>query len=140
MAEKKILLVMHRKMLSDALIAQTLNDTRFELIAESNYAAAVLTAESCSPEIAVVEIPESGPWKSAEKCLAICDLIRKQLPGCKQVLLCSENDTASCNAAIQAKQERKIDDFLYYDNSVNYLFSKLEALIENPKSITIPKN
>jgi len=126
---QSVLLIMHRKMLSDALIAQTSSDNRFKLTAEQNYAVAALTARACSPGIAVVEIPESGPWNSPEKCLEICDLIRQQLPSCKQVLLCSENDTESCRAAIQAKQESRVDDFLYYDNSVNYLYSKLEALI-----------
>ena len=81
---KSILLVMQRKILSDALIAQTSNDTRFELTAEGNYATAALTAEACSPEVAMVEIPESGPWKPAEKCLAICDAIRKRFPSCER--------------------------------------------------------
>ena len=124
-----VLLVMHRRMLSDALIAQTGSDSRFTLTAERNYANAPLTAEACSPEIALVEIPESGLWKPAEKCLAICDAIRKQIPDCKQVILCSENDKESCHAAIQAKQKRRIDDFLFYENSANYLFCKLEALV-----------
>ena len=128
---KKVLLVMHRKMLSDALIAGSGGDARFIIIAEQNYATAALTAESYAPEIAVLEIPESGPWKSAEKCLAVCDVIRGQIPDCKQVILCSENDADSCHAAIRAKQERKIDDFLFYDNSIHYLLSKLEALIEH---------
>ena len=126
---KRVLLVMKRKMLSDALIEQAASDARFELMAARNYSAAELFAESCSPEIAVVEIPESGLWKSAEKCLAICDAIRNQFPNCKQVILCNEDDTASCNAAIKAKQKNRIDDFLFYDSSVHYLFSKLEALI-----------
>jgi hypothetical protein len=126
---KKVLLVMYRKMLSDALISQTGGDAFFKFTAEQNYASAALTAAACAPEIAVVEVPESGPWKSASKCLAICDVIRKQLPLCKVVVLCSENDADSCSAAIHAKQENRIDDFLYYDSSINYLFSKLEALI-----------
>ena len=126
-----VLMVMHRKMLSDALIAQTATDAPFKIVAEQNYATAALTAETCIPDIVVMEIPESGPWRSAEKCLAVCDMIRGQMPGCKQVLLCNEYDAVSCHAAIRAKQARRIDDFLFYDNSVNYLLSKLEALIEN---------
>ena len=125
----RVLLVMQKKMLSDMLIAQSVNDTRFEFSAEPRYASAALTAEACLPEIAVVEIPESGPWKSAEKCLAICDVICKQLPGCKQVILCSENDEDSYHAAIQAKKTHRIDDFLFYENSAHYLLSKLEALL-----------
>ena len=126
---KRVLLVMNRKMLSDALIEQSASDARFELMSAQNYSTAALTAELCLPEITVVEIPESGLWKPAEKCLAICDAIRRQFPGCKQVILCNENDTEACNAAIQAKQVNRIDDFLFYDSSVRYLFSKLEALI-----------
>ena len=126
---KRVLLVMKRKMLSDALTEQAAGDSRFELVAARNYSTATLTAESCLPEISVVEIPESGSWKSAEKCLTICDAIRKQLPNCKQVILCNEDDTDSYNAAIQAKQQNRIDDFLFYDSSVRYLFSKLEALV-----------
>ena len=126
---RRVLLVMQKRMLSDALIAQTSNDTRFTFTTEPRYASAVLTAEACSPEIAVVEIPESGSWKPAEKCFAICDMIRRQLPDCKLVILCSEDDKDSYQAAIQAKQGCRIDDFLFYDNSVHYLLSKLEALV-----------
>jgi len=134
--EKKVLLVMHRKMLSDALVARAAMGARFSLIAEGNYAAAALTAEATSPEIVVVEIPESGPWKPAEKCLALCDVIRRQKKDCKQVVLCCESDETSCHAAIHAKQARRIDDFLFYDNSVHYLFSKLEALLEREDAPT----
>ena len=125
---KKVLLVMKRKMLSDALIERASIESRFEMIASRDHSIAVLTAEACLPEISVVEIPESGSWKSAEKCLAICDAIRKQFPDCKQVILCNEEDIDAYNAAIQAKKENRIDDFLFYDSSVHYLFSKLEAL------------
>ena len=130
---RRVLLVMQRKMLSDMLIAQTGNDTRFEFTAEPRYASAALTAEACLPEIAVVEIPESGPWKSAGKCIAICDVIRKQLPDCKQVILCCENDKEAYQMAIQAKQEQRIDDFLFYDSSAHYFLSKLEALFKTEK-------
>lgn len=129
MKKKNILLVMHRKILSDALIEGLKDGERFEFQAVQNYASALLTAEACMPGIVIMEIPESGNWKSADKCLAICDMIRKQIPGCKQVLLCSESDAEACRAAIRAKQENRIDDFLYYDTSVKYLFSKLESLI-----------
>lgn len=130
MDKKKILLIMQRKMLSDALIEQAKNEARFELRADQNYALAVITAEAYEPSIVVVEIPESGSWHPAEKCLSLCDLIRQQLPGCKQVVLCSESDEDSCRAAIEAKRENRIDDFLFYETSINYLFSKLESLIQ----------
>ena len=126
---RKVLLVMQKRVLSDALTAQNDEDTRFTFTAEPRYASAALTAEAYAPEIVLIEIPELGPWKSAEKCLAVCDVIRRQLPGCKLVILCSEDDKYSYQATIQAKQECRIDDFLFYDNSAHYLLSKLEALV-----------
>ena len=126
---RRVLLVMKKRILSDALMAKASNDTRFTFTTEPGYASAALTAEACSAEIAVVEIPESGPWKPAERCLAICDMIRRQLPNCKLMILCSEDDRDSYQAAIQAKKECRIDDFLFYDNSAHYLLSKLEALV-----------
>ena len=132
---RSVLLVMKRKMLSDALIDAAIGDARFAMVTARDYATAALTAEACLPEIAVVEIPESGPWRTAEKCLAVCDAIRRQFPNCKQLILCNEDDMDSCAAAIRAKRANRIDDFLFYDSSVHYLFSKLEALIgEESKS------
>ena len=125
----RVLLVMKRKMLADALINQAAWDTRFELMAAQNYATAALTAELCLPQITVVEIPECGDWKPAERCLGICDAIRGQFPNCKQVILCNEDDVDSYNAVIHARQENRIDDFVFYDSSLRYLFSKLDALI-----------
>jgi len=140
MNKNTVLLVMYRQVLSDGLIAKAGNNTHFNIISEHNYAQALITAGSCSPEIALVEIPESGQWHSAEKCLALCDMIRSQFPGCKQVLLCPETDPASCHAAIQAKQGNRIDDFLFYETSFNYLFSKLEALTPIPSPTHVKMN
>ena len=95
---KRVLLVMKRKMLSDALIDRAASSARFNLIAARNYSTAALIVELCTPEIVVIEIPESGSWKSAEKCLGICDMIREQRPNCKLVVLCNENDSDSFNA------------------------------------------
>ena len=126
---KRVLLVMKRKVLSDALVGKAACGSVFELMTTENYSTAALTAELCLPEITVVEIPESGSWKSAEKCLAICDAIRRPFPNCKQVILCNGDDKDSYSAAIKAKQGNRIDDFLFYDNSIHYFFSKLDALI-----------
>ena len=125
---KRVLLVMKRKLLSDSLMEHAAIDSRFELMSARDYSTAVLTAKMCLPEIAVVEIPESGAWRFAEKCFVICDSIKRQFPCCKLVILCNENDRDSYNAAIQAKQESRIDDFLFYDSSIHYFFSKLESL------------
>ncbi|NLC89347.1 MAG: hypothetical protein GX681_04710 [Clostridiaceae bacterium] len=129
MDKKKILLIMSREIISDSIIAQSKSGDRFDFYAESDYMSAVDSAIKYQPRIVILEVPESGSYKSAEKCLLISDEIRKHLPRIRQLLLCSETDAASRRAAIQAKQNKRIDDFLFYDTSVNYLFSKLESLI-----------
>ena len=126
--KKTVLLVMYRKILSDYLVTLTDYNANCNVVVEQNYALAVLAAETCTPDLVLVEIPEFGQWCFAERCLTVCDVIRSQLPGCKQVILCDERDTAACQATIQARQEQRIDDFLFYTNSTKYMFSKLEAL------------
>ena len=124
---KQVLLVMYRKMLSDALIQHVSGSAQFSFYAESNYRCALLSAEIVQPAIAVVEIPESGEW-TAERCLALCDCIRRSLPDCRMVALCPEENESICLQVIAAKKAGRLDDFLYYDTSINYLLSKLESL------------
>jgi hypothetical protein len=127
MKQKRILLVMYRRILADALSRQGKTDPFFDFKAEQNYSAAPLTAELYQPDIAVLEIPESGEW-NAETCFSMGNEIQKAVPSCKLMILCPEKNQAVCKATIQAKRENRIDDFLYYDTTINYLFSKLEAL------------
>jgi len=129
MDKKKVLLIMSREIVSDSIIAQSKANDRFDFLAESDYTSAVDSAIKYRPRIVILEVPESGSYKSAEKCLLISDEIRMNLPQIRQLLLCSETDVASRRSAIQAKQSKRIDDFLFYDTSVKYLFSKLESLI-----------
>lgn len=124
---KKVLLVMCRKVLSDALTRSARDDGRFDFHSENNYSSALLTAELLAPDITVLEIPESGEW-TPERCLAICRTIGKSLPGCAVMLLCPEGNPAAVEATIAARREGIIDDFIYYDSSVKYLMSKLETL------------
>lgn len=127
MERKRVLLIMQRKILSDSLIEYAKSKALFDMQAEQSYATAALTAEAYVPAIVMLEIPESGPWKSAEKCLTICDMMKRQSASCKCIILCPEGNSDSCAAVITAKIENRIDDFLYYEASINYLFSKLES-------------
>ena len=130
MEKKQVLLIMHRKMLADTLALQLQSHSILNAVVEENYASAVLTAEALLPEVAVMEIPETGVWSVAEKCLSICDVMHRQLPLCKLVVLCCDYDADVCRAVIQAYRANRIDDFLYYDTSIHYLFSKLESLTQ----------
>ncbi len=129
MSKKHILLVMQRRMLADSLIAQVGDCEHLALLAEPDYASAGLTAEAYQPAVVVVEVPEAGAWRSAEKCLEVADSVRGRVATCRVVLLCPESDAESCRQIVAAKRANRIDDFLFYEASVHYLFSKLESLL-----------
>ena len=44
------------------------------------------------------------------------------------MVLCPESSETACNATIQAAKEGFIQDYVFYDTSVQYLVSKLETL------------
>ena len=124
---QKILLLMHRKFVAQTLINSMENDSRFEFHPEYNPQNAAVAAGSFKPDIAVVEIPESKSGRAAEY-LAVCAEIRVAAPGCRLLLFCSESSPDSKNAAVAAARAGKIDDFVFFDTSWEYLVSKLESL------------
>ena len=79
------------------------------------------------PKIALVEIPENR-GDPARDALNVCGDIKKASPGCKMILICPENDEESVSACIEAVKEGEINDYLFYDLSVDYLVSKLISL------------
>lgn len=124
---KKILLVMYRKVLAEALVSDLRANTAFSLRVEYRYESAPISADVFQPDVVLMEIPESGK-NTPEKCLLLCDALRKKQPACKTLLLTPEGNEEACSLTIQAAREGRISDFVYYDTSIRYLISKLEAL------------
>jgi len=63
-----------------------------------------------------------------EDYLAICDVVKSIRPNCKLILMCPENSSESKQAAVEAMRSGRIDEFMYYNVSMDYLESKLEVL------------
>lgn len=124
---QKVLLVMARKMLAQSFVRSMIGDNRFDFVVETNYDKALLTATSCSPHTAVVEIAESGEQPELI-ALNVCRQLRDFKPGCKLLLLCPESSEAAKDAAVSAKKDGSVDDFIFYDSSVEYLLKKLESM------------
>ena len=78
-----------------------------------------------SPDLMVLDV-EGG--LEEDRLLCVCREIREQLPDCRLLLLLSEENTRGRGLAVQARQERLADDFVFYDSSVQYLLAKLAAL------------
>lgn len=78
-------------------------------------------------EGALLEVSEDGAHDIGY-CLMLCAWLRQVLPHCRLMLMCSESRMEDVHRAIEAKQRGEIDDFVFYDASLDYLVACLQAL------------
>ncbi|MCL2060483.1 MAG: hypothetical protein FWH01_15770 [Oscillospiraceae bacterium] len=88
---------------------------------------AVLDAEVIGIDLAVVDVVD-GPLKSAAQLLEFCGQMREKVPGCKMLLLVSQDDKTGQGTAMGAKRRMLIDGYIFSDTSLDYLLAKLSAL------------
>lgn len=119
-----IILMMHRKAIAQGLMKRLQGSSDMSLIYESNYHNAKATICRYDAGIALIEATESGPY-DMNYCLTLCQQLRKHNPKCKLLLMCPEQDEESVKLVVDAKWTKQIDDFVFYDVSIDYLVSKL---------------
>jgi len=122
-----ILLIMYRQFLAETLESSLRSKPEFKVYKEYDYQNAALAAKHFKPNIVVVEVPESHA-RQTQDYLIICKTIQEIAPDCKLLLIYPENSPESKRHAIEASQEGIISDFLFYDTSLDYFITKLEAL------------
>ena len=61
-------------------------------------------------------------------CLALCTWLREVTPDCRLMLMCPETQQDTVNRAIVARKQKLIDDFVFYDVSLDYLTASLQSL------------
>ncbi|NLB21094.1 MAG: hypothetical protein GX829_09825 [Clostridium sp.] len=118
---------MQRKVMVDALINKVLFHKNLKLIHEPNYGKATEIIKLHEANAALIEIPESGKY-NVQYCLTLCRKIKILTPACKLLLMCSEQDESGIHLVVKAKKNKFIDDFVFYDVSIDYLSSKLLGL------------
>ena len=118
-----IALLMQRKPVAQGLINK-LERPYIRLCYESDYTKADSLVHTSSANIALIEIAETGRY-DAGFCLALCKGLHERRQSCKLLLMCPEQDESSVAASIGSKQEGTIEDFVFYDASIDYLASKL---------------
>ena len=123
-----LMLVLHRKIFAEALIKAFEKNRGLEAFSIYDYKNLGTMAESRKPVLALVEIPERYGSPALET-LDVCDQIKKASPGCKILLMCSEKDKESIYLCTEEKRMGGIDDFVFYDSSMEYLLAKLDALL-----------
>ena len=124
---ENIVLTMKRKPVAEGIINSLKDNQYINPIYEPKYNNANITINSHNPKVALIEVAESAPY-DVEYCLKLCKEIRKNTPKCKLILMCSEQDERTIKKVIDAKGGNEIDDFVFYDVTIDYLTSKLMSM------------
>ena len=125
---KTVLLALCRRLIGGSLTKSIEECPQMKAFAVYDYKNAGVAAAAHKPDVALVEIPERRGTPAMDS-LSVCRDIQNESPGCKIMLLCPENDEESIRVCVEAKQQAKIDDYVFYDSTTAYLVSKLESLL-----------
>ena len=117
------------KVLAQSLAIQIMSDPKlnFKPYLLRDPRQAVLDAEILKIDIAVIEMI-SGTQPDIDAVLSLCENLRRAVPACRILLFVARDDSASRRAAMKAMKRKVIDDFVFYDESLQYLLAKLGAL------------
>ncbi len=95
-----------------------------------NLKQAALDAEVLNLDLAVIDAAAEFSNDPAA-VLLLCEELRHVLPECLVFLLTPQSDKALCDLAIEGRKRRLIDDFVFYDSSLDYLLVKLRAMSQS---------
>ena len=126
---KKIGVITKNKVFAQSLATQIKSDPDlgFETHLLHNLKQALLDAEVLKIDLAIIEMI-TGSHADNEAVLSFCENLRQAVPGCRILLFVAQDDSANRKAAINAMKNRIVYDFVFYDESLQYLLAKLGAL------------
>lgn len=119
-------LIMKRIIVAEAIKAMN-KDPLLTLHIEQDYSSAEKIIREYRADVVLVEVEESESC-SLSCSLALCAHIRSIAPYCRLILMCPEHNSSCIDWAIRAKSKKEIDDFLFYDSSIEYILSSIMAL------------
>lgn len=122
-----VLLIGERRAISQGLENKLSSQSDIRLLVESDYLSAIAAVRSNNIKVVLIEVAESGPYDTSY-CLNLCRDLRAEVPNCKLLIMCSEHDEDSVGQVVEAKSKRRIDDFVFFDVTMDYLASKLISL------------
>lgn len=126
---KKIGLITTNKVLAQSLAKATQMQPEWPLdfYLLLNLEQASLDVEVLRIEVALIDVM-SGDVAERSAVIAFCENLRQVVPSCRLLLLVSQDDKAGCKMAIEAVKSHRVDDFVFYDASLEYLMAKLSAI------------
>lgn len=122
---RTIVLLMQRKPVAQSLIRNLEKVRGIRLFYERNYSKAGSIIAANNADVALIEVAETGKY-GVEYCLSLCVGLRAS--NCKLLLLCPEQNELDVAVVVDAKRKGIIEDFVFYDTSIEYLESKLLAI------------
>ena len=122
-----MLLIMRRASLAQGLMAKARDDPGLRLCYEPDYDRADTAIRSHRATGALLEVAEDGR-QDMGYCLSLCAWLREVTPHCRLMLMCPEGQAETVHRAIEAKRKGEIDDFVFYDVSLDYLAASLQSL------------
>lgn len=124
---KTVLLIMQRKSLAQGLMAKVRDVSDIQLCYEPDYANADVSIRSHLATGVLLEVSEDSSH-DINFCLSLCVWLREVTPHCRLMLMCPEGQVETVHRAIEAKRKGEIDDFVFYDVSLDYLVASLQTL------------
>ena len=122
-----VILIMKRKPVAQVFMQSLQDNPDIHLIYEPYYHKAIYTIESYKARVALIEVAEAGPYE-IEYCLSLCKELKRTSLECKLILMCSEHDEKTIKKVVDAKGKKEIDDFVFFDVTLDYLASKLISI------------
>jgi len=130
---KKIALITTNKILAQSLdaVMKSMPDLEFELILLLNSQQALLDAEILEIDVALIDMGlidvMDNNIEEKETALSLCERLHNSLPNCHLLLIVPQDDKGKRILATEAKQKKIIEDFVFYDSSLKYLFAKVAS-------------
>lgn len=128
---KKIALITTNKILAQSLdaVMKSMPDLEFELILLLNSQQALLDAEILEIDVALIDMGLIDVMDNniEETALSLCERLHNSLPNCHLLLIVPQDDKGKRILATEAKQKKIIEDFVFYDSSLKYLFAKVAS-------------
>lgn len=125
---KKVALITTNKILAQSLAAaiRAMPDCEFEFFIFLDPQQALIDAEIFEIDVALIDGLDRD-IEGKTTLLSLCESLHKKLADCHLLLLVSQDDAARREMAAEAKKKKIVDDFVFYDASLKYLFAKLSA-------------
>lgn len=126
--ERTVVLVIWRKTIAQGMAQRLRDDPGIHLVFEPSHSLAQAAVRSRAADAALIEVAESGEHHGIADCLSLCARLREEAPQCKLLLMCPERNQGDVSRTVEAKRAGRIDDFVFYDSSIDYVASKLLAM------------